>query len=47
MAAVAREVDEAFISYMLEIDSRYKSMSKSDQSKIEKWVSICRLRQVY
>ena len=35
---MAKTLDEQFIVYMLEIDSRYKVMSKGDRAKIEIWV---------
>ena len=37
---ITKSLDEQFIVYMLEIDSRYKVMSKADRSKIELWVSV-------
>lgn len=33
------QLDEQFIVYMLEIDSRYKSMTKQDRVRVEQWVS--------
>ena len=36
--SIAKTLDEQFIVYMLEIDSRYKVMSKGDRAKIEIWV---------
>jgi hypothetical protein len=39
MSHASKALDEQFIVYMLEIDSRYKQFSKSDRSKIEQWVS--------
>lgn len=38
MSATVKQMDEAFIAYMLEIDTRYKVMSRGDQAKVEKWV---------
>ena len=33
------KLDEQFIVYMLEIDGRYKSMTKQDKVRVEQWVS--------
>lgn len=44
MTTQVKEVDEQFVAYMLEVDMRYKQMAKSDQIKIEKWVTFLKLR---
>ena len=33
------QLDEQFIVYMLEVDGRYKSMTKQDRIRVEQWVS--------
>lgn len=38
-AIMESQLDELFIVYMLEIDSRYKSMMKQDRVRVEQWVS--------
>ena len=37
------KLDEQFIVYMLEIDGRYKSMTKQDKVRVEQWVSTIHL----
>ena len=34
------KLDEQFIVYMLEIDNRYKSMTKQDKVRVEQWSKV-------
>lgn len=34
----ARQLDEQFVLYMLEVDARYKKMARSDRVRVEQWV---------
>lgn len=40
MTTQIKQIDEQFVTFMLEVDMRYKQMAKSDQVKIEKWVTF-------
>jgi len=40
MTTQMKQIDEQFATFMLEVDMRYKQMAKSDQVKIEKWVTF-------
>jgi hypothetical protein len=40
MTTQVKQMDEQFVAFMLEVDMRYKQMAKSDQVKIEKWVTF-------
>jgi len=35
---IAKHLDELFVLYMLEIESRYKGLSKHERIRIEQWV---------
>ena len=37
-AEVTKQLDEMFIVYMLEIDARYRAMTKQDRIRVEQWV---------
>lgn len=44
MNTANQQLDEQFIVFMLEVDNRYKQLSKHERSKVEQWV---RKRCVY
>ena len=35
----AKQLDEQFIVYMLEVDARYRKMDKLSRTRVEQWVS--------
>jgi len=39
-ADITKQLDEMFIVYMLEIDARYRAMTKQDRIRVEQWVSL-------
>ena len=45
-SAQESKLDEQFIVYMLEIDGRYKSMTKQDKVRVKQWVSAIPLTNV-
>ena len=39
-ADITKQLDEMFIVYMLEIDARYRAMTKQERIRVEQWVSF-------
>ena len=38
-ANMSKKLDEEFVLFMIEVENRYKEMSKHDRIRIENWVS--------
>ena len=39
-ANMSKKLDEEFVLFMLEVENRYKVMTKHDRIRIENWVSL-------
>ena len=39
-ANMSKKLDEEFVLFMLEVENRYKAMTKHDRIRIENWVSL-------
>ena len=37
---ISKKLDETFIAYMLEVDARYKSLTKHERLRVEQWSKV-------